>query len=67
MRRSPFANDLSQAMGGQSTAVSEVIFDFLRHETDGSPQLDEGQPTLPQVKDRLDADMKKVGNLSGCP
>jgi len=61
------ADDLPPPMEGQTPAVDKVIPDFLRHETDGSTQLDIGQASLPQIEDRLGADVKELGDLDGCP
>jgi hypothetical protein len=54
-------------VSGQAATTHEIVFDFLRDETDGSAQLDIGQSLLPQVKNSLEADMEILGDLLGCP
>jgi hypothetical protein len=54
-------------MEGQTATVDQVIPDFLRHETDGSAQLDVGKPSLTQIEDRFGANVKELGDLDGCP
>jgi len=50
-------------MRGQTAIGHKVVFDFLRNETDGTAQLDEGQSFLPQIEDGFKADTEKVGGL----
>jgi hypothetical protein len=40
----------------------EIVFDFLRDETDGPAQLDIGQSFFAQVEDGLETDMEILGD-----
>jgi hypothetical protein len=54
-------------MGSQSAAIRQVILDFLRHEANGSPDMNEWQPSFSQVEDGLNAYMEEFGHFSGSP
>ncbi len=49
-------------MSGQVLVLAEIVFDLLRIESDGTSELDIGQSSFSEIKDRFRADFEVVSD-----